>query len=66
MTQYTDTVGSVIFRTMRTCLLFDLIVLKITDPTDQHYYFRKRFLVTASHVASKLWEPKIREEKKSK
>ena len=27
---------------------------------------RKRFLVTASPVAFKIWEPKIREEKKSK
>ena len=33
-------VGSVSFRTMRPCSLYDLIVLKITDPSDQYYYLR--------------------------
>ena len=30
--------GSVIFRTTRSCLLYDLIVLKITDPSAQYCY----------------------------
>ena len=30
--------GSVIFRTRRSCLLYDLIVLKITDPSAQYCY----------------------------